>query len=1562
MPSNSNRDQARNSPLSPPLLELLTAVTEGAPDALFVKDVCGRYLFCNAAGIKLANRTREQILDQDDFTIFGPDAARSMRAQDQRVMQTGMPETETHVIKAGSDTRALQVMTKPYLDRHGQLQGVIVITRNFVDTVTWNSSHGVSLAPAAGDDSERMRSAYRLRESERRLADAQRIAHIGSWGWEPSNGKVWWSRAVYELLGVDPQAIRPSFEAFLELLHPEDRPKALGRVEAMLGGKDRFDDDLRIIRPDGQLIWLHSQAVATRDVNGTILRVEGTHQDITARKLAEADVRASQKFVKAVAETSPLTIYVFDRQQQAIIYSNYYIVEDLGFTPELIQGWSWAELAALVHPDDFTNVTRLLERWETADDQQILLAEYRLRDVHGNWRWFISRDRVFERTSDGRVSQIIGTAEDITERKSTEQSLRESEQRFRELADAIPQIVWVAAPDGGLTYLNAKATEYTGVGMDQLTGWSWGRVIHPEDLPATIEQWTATLEQELPRDMEFRILRTDGTCRWHMTRQVPVREASGAIARWYGTCTDIEDLKRAEQSLRDSEVRFRLLFEGAADAIFWADPETGLLLECNHAAEELLGRDRSEIIGQPQAFLHPPEEADRYREMFRLHASAQSTAAMELVVQRKDGRRVDVSILPSVTLISGRPVIQGIFRDITERKQAEWRVLKSAEFQETIIRTAAEGICVCFSAPEFPFVRFSVWNNRMIELTGYTQEEINRLGWYQSLYPDPDVRRQAELRMEQMREGDDLQAEIWEIIRKDGIARVVTISTSRVEMESGVTGVVAMIQDITERKRAEAESRKAAGLLHAVAEGTSDAIFVKDRDGKYLLANQSACQFAGKPLEHVLGKDDSVLFDAEGARMVLEADREIMQSGRLKTSEVTLTANGVTRSFLSTKAPYRDELGNIIGVIGISHDITARKEVERRLRLKKFSVDHAVDSVFWINSSSEILYVNAAACRTLGYSREEMLGKMVSDIDPNFPPEAWPAHWEELKRRGSFTFESDHATKDGRMLNTEVTVNYLQHEGCEYNCAVMRDITERKRSELEIRQSLSRLHATLESTADGILVVDLEGRIVDFNQQFIMIWGFPLEMINEARKSDVIASFNDHQAIQEMLAQLQDPDGFVRRVREMFQDREKHSFDVLEFKDGRVVERFSRPQRIDGRPVGRVLSFRDVSERRQLEAQLRQSQKMDAVGQLAGGVAHDFNNLLTVINGYCELALSEISSNHPLREFLSAIRHAGERAAALTRQLLTFSRRAIVSPRQIDLNEVIESATKMLRRVIDEDIALVTILTPTSCIVQIDPGQFEQVIMNLALNARDAMPQGGRLTIKTNVVEPPTTDPACNDRFVQLLVTDTGSGMTDEVRSRIFEPFFTTKGVGKGTGLGLATVYGIIAQAGGHIRVESELGLGTTFAIVLPEMQQASNRQASDDRQVAPRGTETILLAEDDDRVRRLTRLMLEAQGYVILECQSGPAGCALAAAHQGPIHLLVTDVVMPDMGGRELAAVIRRDRPEVRVLFVSGYTDGALVRRGVEAEVEAFLQKPFTPLTLSRKVREVLDAAPQGG
>jgi CheY-like chemotaxis protein len=372
---------------------------------------------------------------------------------------------------------------------------------------------------------------------------------------------------------------------------------------------------------------------------------------------------------------------------------------------------------------------------------------------------------------------------------------------------------------------------------------------------------------------------------------------------------------------------------------------------------------------------------------------------------------------------------------------------------------------------------------------------------------------------------------------------------------------------------------------------------------------------------------------------------------------------------------------------------------------------------------------------------------------------------------------------------------------------------------------------------------------------------------------------------------------------------------------------------------------------------------MDAVGRLAGGVAHDFNNLLTVINGFCDLLLGDMPEADPRREPLAAIRGAGERAAALTGQLLAFSRKAIIAPKVLDLNDVVDSIGKMLRRLIGEDVILITSLAPGLERVKADPGQVEQVILNLVVNARDAMPTGGRLTIATANVEVREGDPRFPElaagRYVRLAVSDTGQGMTDGVKAQVFEPFFTTKEPGKGTGLGLATVYGIVKTYGGHVAVDSAVGAGTTFTVLLPAEGRPADASAGEPSGLAPRGTETVLLVEDDDGVRRLARIALEAQGYTVLEAADGDEAVAAAESHTGSIHLLLTDVVMPHQGGREVVQAVRACRPGLKVLYMSGYTDDGVFRHGVSEAADAFLQKPFSPLGLARRVRAVLDGEP---
>jgi signal transduction histidine kinase/CheY-like chemotaxis protein len=417
-----------------------------------------------------------------------------------------------------------------------------------------------------------------------------------------------------------------------------------------------------------------------------------------------------------------------------------------------------------------------------------------------------------------------------------------------------------------------------------------------------------------------------------------------------------------------------------------------------------------------------------------------------------------------------------------------------------------------------------------------------------------------------------------------------------------------------------------------------------------------------------------------------------------------------------------------------------------------------------------------------------------------------------------------------------------------------------------------------------------------------------------------------------------------------------------ERKDGKkiLLEATAKMQQSRG-SESRITALRDVTEKRALENQFRQAQKMEAVGRLAGGVAHDFNNLLTVILSYTDMLIEGVAPKDPRAEDLDQIRKAGRAAAALTRQLLAFSRQQVIEPRLVDLNEIVSSADRLLRRLIGEDIELEANLGAGPFTVMIDPGQLEQVIMNLAVNARDAMPGGGKLTLETTAI---TMDgdyvrdhwPAHPGRFAMLAVSDTGCGMNEETRSRIFEPFFTTKPPGEGTGLGLATVYGIVKQSNGFIWVYSEPGEGATFKIYFPLVDRLAGQYVEKiESATIPTGTETILLAEDSAPVRAAVRQILERFGYTVIEAPNGKVALS-SAEREKSIHLLLTDVVMPEMSGRQLAEQFAELRPDARILFMSGYTDDAIIRNGVLRPGTAYIQKPFSADLLARKVREALD------
>ncbi len=633
------------------------------------------------------------------------------------------------------------------------------------------------------------------------------------------------------------------------------------------------------------------------------------------------------------------------------------------------------------------------------------------------------------------------------------------------------------------------------------------------------------------------------------------------------------------------------------------------------------------------------------------------------------------------------------------------------------------------------------------------------------------------------------------------------------------------------------ELQHSVSLLRGITEGTTDAVFVKDRQGRYLMINSAGAAFAGRSVDEIVGKTDLDLFSADTAEVVMAKDRQVLMQGVTQTFEESGTANGVSRVYLSTKGPYRDAHGEIIGLLGVARDITERKRAEEEMRQSqqklRIHFEHTPLAVVEWDLDFRVAAWSPSAERIFGYSRQEALGQHARFIVPPQYRDAVDHVWQALlKQAGGARSTNDNLTKDGRNISCEW-----------YNTPLVDD---------------------------------------------------------------------------------------------------------------------------SGRVLGVASLVQDVTERVALEERLRQSQKMEAVGRLAGGVAHDFNNLLTVILGYSQILADGLPEGSRLADNTAQIKSAADRAAAITRQLLAFSRKTVLSPRVINLNDIVLNLDSLLRRLIGEDIEIRTLPATDLGSVKADPSQVEQVVMNLALNARDAMPGGGTVILETGNVILDTTYARDHQsvepgRYVMLAVSDTGEGMSPETQARIFEPFYTTKEIGKGTGLGLSMVYGIVKQSGGYIWVYSEPGQGTTFKIYLPRVDEPAEVVGGDDRSArVQRGTETILLVEDDEQLRALTSAVLAHCGYNVLVAGAPEEGLAICKSTSHDIRLLVTDVVMPRMNGRQLAEQAQTMRPRMRVLYVSGYTNDAIAHYGVLDPGLWFLPKPFALSSLIAKVREVLDSTPE--
>ncbi|OEU68702.1 MAG: hypothetical protein BA867_05375 [Desulfobacterales bacterium S5133MH16] len=781
-------------------------------------------------------------------------------------------------------------------------------------------------------------------------------------------------------------------------------------------------------------------------------------------------------------------------------------------------------------------------------------------------------------------------------------------------------------------------------------------------------------------------------------------------------------------------------------------------------------------------------------------------------------------------------------------------------------------------------------------------------------------------------------------------------------------------------------------------ETAKDAIFVSDETGRFVDVNQAVCQSLGYSREELLKLSPKEIdADPTGYNAFCKVrdgltDKLIFETNQ-KKKDGTLLPVEITGSFFNDNGQQR--------ALAIARDITERKLSEELLRESeakhRLLAENTVDCIWQMNLDLKFTYINQAILPFLGYTTKEWIGSKLSEYCSSENIEKIQAIISDalanLPDKTATVFEASFYHKNGEEIPCEVNGKIVLNDAGNpiYFQGTTRNITERKKAEKVLKESNDRQRYLYSMTRlmcdnlpDLIWTKDSENRFIFANKACCE------KLLNTKDTDEPVGKTDMYFAKRERESHPENPE--YHKFGEMCMDSDSAILETkkpLKFDEsgnlkGKFVyfDVYKAPfWDENGKLMGTVGCARDITrekeiekkiekeqkkaekEKLKLEAQLRQSQKMEAIGTLAGGVAHDFNNLLTVILGNAQLALMNVIKDNSLRKGIEEIKKAGEKAASLTHQLLAFSRKQIVQPKILDINELLTDMEKMLGRLIGEDIELLTIPASVLWQVEIDPGQIEQVLLNLAINARDAMPGGGKLTLETSNVE--LEDIYFRNRgvestpgpYVMLAVSDTGSGMDKETKEHIFEPFFTTKEVGKGTGLGLSTVYGIVKQNNGFIWVYSEPEQGTVFKVYLPKVKKDVDTEEKEKKPVAKLdGSETVLIVEDNNSLRNLAQSALRRYGYKVLDAENGEDALRVCKEYDGQIDLMITDVVMPKMGGREAAKRLRPLYPQMKVIYMSGYTDNAIVHHGVLEPGLNFLEKPFTPETLARKVRKTLD------
>jgi PAS domain S-box-containing protein len=985
---------------------------------------------------------------------------------------------------------------------------------------------------------------------------------------------------------------------------------------------------------------------------------------------------------------------------------------------------------------------------------------------------------------------------------------------------------------------------------------------------------------------------------------------------------------------------FRSIADHAVDLIYCKDRD-GRYTYVNEAVGQFFGKPTTELIGKLPGDVFEPVTAKLVADGDRRTLAGEEIRSIRELTIGGEPCMIHVIQTPLHNDAGEVVGLSGIARNLTVDHLLGSALIDSERRGKALLDASPVPMMMLSDSGIIEYL-----NPAFTATLGYTLKDISDIeGWWRRALPNREERERLSRSLaDAIRIGAPALLGEWKALAADGTDRILATAYSRV----GAKGLLTL-QDQTGLIRLARHAHAQESLLQHITDSARDAIFTKDCELRYTFVNPAIAMLLGLPVEYLLGRKTDELFSPEDAAAIATVDRQAL-AGKITETIHDLTVQDHRRTFHTVRTPIRDDAGTIIGICGIVRDVTVQRRIDRMLNLTQFTVDHVATVVLWLNRQGQLIHANRAACDLLGYSLDELLKRRAEHIFPAMDAAAWPIHWALLQQQKTLRLETDLADKAGARIPVESAINYLEYDGRSFACHLITDLHGRREAEAEFR----RLGTAVEQAAESIMITSIDGAVTYVNPAFTRLTGYARDEIIGHNARILNSGRQGPEVYQDLWRTI----GAGETWRGHLVNRKK---DGSLYEEEAVISPVRDPQ---GNTISYVAVKRDVTREMAMEQQLRQSQKMEAVGNLAGGVAHDFNNLIMVISNCAKFARDSLPGDAPAIADLDQVIEAGRRAATLTRQLLAFSRRQTLARETEDLGRIIRELEKMLRRLLRENIAFNIHLPVGDCPVKVDVGQIEQVLVNIVVNASDAMPGGGTLTIAAEANVP--MDDAHRDllaelpghpeaRFARLRIVDTGTGMSPAIAAHIFEPFFTTKGV-LGTGLGLATACGIIRQHEGAIGVVTQPGKGSEFFIYLPMDTGDTSLAAAAAKTPLPHGRESILLVEDNALVRKITRRILTEAGYQVMESDNGRNALALLEKGEHRFDLLITDVIMPEMDGISLAVKTQELFPGTGVIFISGYPLAALSAHGLRCAPENLLQKPFSPQELGMRVRTVLD------